>query len=187
MRTNNMTYRSAVRQLLRVFDVQDKLCGAEVGVYRGQLTEVLLGTLPHLFLTLVDPWRANTAPPRTIHGDDWLEYDQNQWDEIYADALTRIGPATNRCRIMRMMSEQAASQIEDKSLDFVYIDADHTYESVKQDIQLWQPKAKRLIFGHDYGGKNDRFGVWGVKRAVDEAFGDRVQVRSGLIWAVELT
>lgn len=186
MRTKNMTYRSAVRQLLRVFDVHDSLCGAEVGVYRGQLSEILLGSFPHLFLTLVDPWRAHIAPPRGIRGDDWLQYDQGKWDDIYADVLNRIGPTTSRCRVMRMLSDQAAMQIEDKSLDFVYIDADHTYESVRQDIQLWLPKAKRLIFGHDYGGKNDRMGVWGVKRAVDEAFGDRVQIRAGLIWAVEI-
>lgn len=181
-----MNQRSMIRLLASQFGFNGRFCGAEVGVYEGKLTTVLLTAFPHLQLTLVDPWRAGVAAPREIRGDDWLEFDQYRWDEIYKGVLDSIGPATPRCRVMRMLSEQAAMQIEDKSLDFVFIDADHTYESVKQDIELWLPKAKSIICGHDYGGKNDRMGAWGVKRAVNEAFGDRVEVCAGLVWAVHL-
>jgi hypothetical protein len=48
----------------------------------------------------------------------------------------------------------------------VYIDANHTHEEVKKDIQAWLPKIKKggIISGHDYGG-------WeGVTQAVNEAF-----------------
>lgn len=183
---DKMQHRSLVRQLIRTFGEAGPSNGAEVGVYRGQLTAVMLDAFPDLMLTLVDPWRAGVAPVRAIKGDEWLKFDQFRWDEIYKEVLHNIGPATHRCRVMRMLSEQAAAQIEDDSLDFVFIDADHSYESVKHDIELWMPKVRRLICGHDYGGKNDRVGVWGVRRAVDEAFGDQVKVRSGLIWAVEI-
>jgi predicted O-methyltransferase YrrM len=46
----------------------------------------------------------------------------------------------------------AAEQFADNSVDFVFIDADHTYESVKKDIVSWLPKVKPsgIISGHDY-------------------------------------
>lgn len=182
---SKIQHRGLVRLLHHVFGWGVKT-GAEVGVYKGELTEVMLDSFPDLRLTLVDPWRAGITQPRAVPGDGWIKFSQSEWDEIYLSALSKIGPATHRCRVMRMTSAVAASLIDDKSLDFVFIDADHVYESVKQDIELWLPKAKRLICGHDYGGRNDRWGVWGVKRAVDEMFGDRVMIRAGLIWAVEL-
>ena len=63
-------------------------------------------------------------------------------------------------------SIEAAKDIEDKSLDLVFIDADHSYESVLQDIKAWLPKVRKggILSGHDY----DYPKFWGVKKAVDE-------------------
>jgi glyoxylase-like metal-dependent hydrolase (beta-lactamase superfamily II) len=47
----------------------------------------------------------------------------------------------------------------------VFIDGDHKYESVKEDIKLWLPKTKKLICGHDYQGED-------VRRAVNEVLGE---------------
>ena len=63
------------------------------------------------------------------------------------------------------MSSEVVSQFEDESLDVVFIDLTHTYESVKEDIGLWLPKVKRggILSGHDYEDS------WpGVVKAVDE-------------------
>ncbi len=53
---------------------------------------------------------------------------------------------------IRMLSSEAAKQFEDRSLDFVFIDAEHDYNSVKNDILSWLPKIKNggYIGGHDY-------------------------------------
>ena len=58
--------------------------------------------------------------------------------------------------------------VEDRSLDLLFIDALHDYESVRDDISYWQPKVKHggIICGHDY--ENRRFP--GVKQAVHEVF-----------------
>lgn len=65
----------------------------------------------------------------------------------------------------------------DKGLEAVFIDAGHTYEEVKADIEAYLPKAKFLICGHDYFP-----GVWdGVVKAVDEKFGKPDGV-VGTIW-----
>lgn len=79
----------------------------------------------------------------------------------------------------KITSAEASQKIEDKSIDFVYIDACHTYESVREDIALWKPKIKDkgFIGGHDYAPK-----AWpGVVRAVDEAV-KKPQIFNGSHW-----
>jgi predicted O-methyltransferase YrrM len=69
-----------------------------------------------------------------------------------------------------MPSAQAAANFADASLDAVIIDADHHYESVRDDLAAWLPKAKRggIVAGDDY-----RNPTWpGVAKAVDEALGN---------------
>lgn len=69
---------------------------------------------------------------------------------------------------LKMPSEQAASLFEDGSLDFVFLDADHGYEAVRCDLEVWFPKVKRrgVLGGHDY--LNPAFPS--VRRAADEFF-----------------
>ena len=65
-------------------------------------------------------------------------------------------------------SYNISNQFQDNQYEFVYIDADHTYESVKKDLELYLPKVKNggIIGGHDYTDN------WvEVRQAVDEVFG----------------
>lgn len=73
-----------------------------------------------------------------------------------------IGQASAGC------SWEVAGSYEDASLDFCFIDADHTYESVSKDIDAWRSKVKNggILAGHDYV---ERPG-FGVTRAVNERF-----------------
>ena len=70
----------------------------------------------------------------------------------------------SRSRVINEDSLIAAAQVKDGSLDFVFIDGDHTYEACKRDIIAWLPKVKEggWITGHDYHE------FPGVKKAVDE-------------------
>jgi predicted O-methyltransferase YrrM len=71
---------------------------------------------------------------------------------------------------MRTTSEEASSHFEDESLDFVYIDGDHTYNAVTLDLEKWYPKVKKggLFYGHDYyWEKNFILPRMDVKPAVD--------------------
>ena len=67
---------------------------------------------------------------------------------------------------IRKASVDVAKDFEDRSLDVVFIDANHDYIEVKKDIEAWLPKVKfgGIISGHDYPGWD------GVVRAVNEAF-----------------
>jgi len=67
-------------------------------------------------------------------------------------AEIRLAEFKNRAVRMKAASAEAAPHIPESSLDFVFIDAIHTYEAVKQDIALWASKVRPagLIAGHDY-------------------------------------
>jgi predicted O-methyltransferase YrrM len=67
-------------------------------------------------------------------------------------------------------SWDVATRYPDESIDFVFLDASHAYESISRDIDAWRPKVKRggLLAGHDYvHWTNPEFGV---VRAVNERF-----------------
>jgi hypothetical protein len=57
-------------------------------------------------------------------------------------------------------SVEAAKQFEDGYFDFVYIDADHTYDGITADLEAWYPKVRKggMIAGHDY--HNDFYNDW---------------------------
>jgi len=82
--------------------------------------------------------------------------------EIFTENLTRAG-VREHVKDLKMSSVEASKLFKDKSLDFVFIDADHSYESVKEDITHWKPKLKPgcVLAGHDYYAP-------GVKRAVQQ-------------------
>lgn len=83
-----------------------------------------------------------------------------------------------RAHLIMDKSVEAAKMFAPESVDFVYIDANHSYTYVRDDIQTWLPKVKKggIIGGHDYDWSDAEFGdELAVKRAVDEAFGDKVQ------------
>ena len=77
-------------------------------------------------------------------------------------------------------SSAASGEFPDRFFDLIYIDANHSYESVKKDIESWLPKLKMsgIIAGHDYDDH------WpGVVKAVDEKFRNRIEL-SGRNWMV---
>jgi len=54
---------------------------------------------------------------------------------------------------IRKTSKEASTLFEDNSLDFVYIDGNHKYASVLEDINTWLPKVRKGMFlgGDDFG------------------------------------
>lgn len=67
-------------------------------------------------------------------------------------------------------SADTASQYKNGSLDFVYIDADHSYEGVKRDFEAWYKKVRKggIISGHDYAPANHKNDCDGVRQFIDE-------------------
>lgn len=145
--------------------------GVELGVFRGQFAALLLKLHPTLHLHMVDRWNTTAHQPR--HG--------RSQQLLIAEATGRTEFAAARRTILQLDSLAAARAFAPASLDFVFIDADHSYEAVIADIEAWAPKVKPggWLCGHDYADEFTRTRWYGVVRAVDE----QAAVRG---WALEL-
>lgn len=142
---------------------------AEIGVSGGRTSRHLMQACPGLCLWGVDAFR-----PRPGYEDMDHASNERQVRSIEKDYLGQY-------RAVKQESAEAAGEFPDRFFDLVFIDADHRYEGVRDDIDAWWPKVKLggVIAGHDY---NHRFP--GVDRAVDEAF-PRVGTADDHVWHVE--
>lgn len=86
----------------------------------------------------------------------------DKWDypseKIYDDFIKNINNAFvgDIINPIKTLSTEASKIYNDNSLDFVFIDADHSYSAVKNDIKYWFPKIKEkcMIVGHDVWDDN---------------------------------
>ena len=142
-----INHRNELPELLRSLKLNGE--GVEVGVAAGAYSYIIL-----------------------LNSDLKLLYSVDNWDDslIKAKAEGRLSRFGDRSKVMHTTSEEASKSFSDNSLDFVYIDADHVYKSVKQDLELWYPKVRKygILAGHDYVDRVCKYGVFGVKKAVNE-------------------
>lgn len=110
-----------------------------------------------------------------LHGIDMVGVDLGRRPERKAE-VEAIGG-----RVLWMSTAEAARHVADGWADFVFIDAAHSYQAVKGDIEAWRPKVREggWFGGHDYHSAHA-----GVIRAVDEAFGAMVEVLPFWVWTV---
>lgn len=128
--------------LAKLFATNGYRYGAEIGVADGRFSLVLCKAIPHLKLLCVDPWRAYDGNPR---GGPNAQHEAN-----YRLAQDRL--ASYDATLLRLMSVEASRAIPDGSLDFVYIDANHEYAYVRDDLAAWVPKVRSggIVSGHDF-------------------------------------
>lgn len=140
---NEKKYRSAV----------------EVGVFKGKFATHLLESCPELSLILVDAWDGTGVSK---------PYDP----EAVFSKITAIKKqyGGHRVTIVRERSPGAVlhSEVKDKHFDFIYIDADHSFDAVVNDVRAWWPKVRTggVLAGHDYNNRGSKR----VKKAVDSIF-----------------
>ncbi|MCG3171684.1 MAG: hypothetical protein CALGDGBN_03325 [Pseudomonadales bacterium] len=148
--------------------------GAEVGVHLGDFSALLLQETAPARLHLVDPWEFRTDAE---HSASWYgergANGQQEMDRRHAHVQQRFTHqiAAGTVEVHRGSSGQVLPGFADDSLDWIYIDGDHAYDAVKQDLDLAWLKVRPggLIAGDDYA-----IGKWwgdGVVRAVNEFIG----------------
>ena len=103
-----------------------------------------------------------------IKPDEW--HTQDGLFNVMNRMLKNTMFAADRRILIVTDSVDASKIVQDESLDFVFIDAAHDYKSVVLDIKCWFPKVRKggLVSGHDYGGRRNKLGYFGVNKAVDE-------------------
>lgn len=119
--------------------------GAEIGVYKGEYTKKFLDAGIKMYA--VDPWKA-------FNGQGRSQNRQDRQDFLYGHTCRYLNSyvKSGLCSIIREASMNALRFFRDKSLDFVYIDGDHSFGAVASDIYYWSQKVKDggIVAGHDY-------------------------------------
>ena len=123
--------------------------GAEIGVNKGQFSHHMLITIPELNLLSIDSW------PEIGYRRDTKKH-----REFAIQTLSKYP----KCKIIEQTSMRAACDVPENSLDFVYIDGDHSFDAVMCDLVEWSKRVRPggIVSGHDYLKK-----YRGLRRAVD--------------------
>lgn len=116
--------------------------GAEIGVYKAGFTEKFCKVGLKMFA--IDPWKAYDGGGRNMKM-------KKRQDFLYGHAQRTLAPYRD-CTIIRATSMDALSHFKDGSLDFVYIDGDHSFRYIAEDLVEWSKKVRSggAVCGHDY-------------------------------------
>ena len=167
--------------------LQDGMIMVELGSWKGQSAALIATELKNnnkkgVRFFCVDTW-AGTSDSE--HGEDkWIKE-----GKLYNKFKDNLKEVSDYYIPLRMTTGEASLHFPDQSIDIVYVDADHSYDGVTKDLELWTPKVKPggIMSGHDYdiGGS-----AWQeCRRAVDDfwgKFGKEVEAVGGLAWVVQL-
>jgi len=145
----------------------------EVGVAYGYHAEFILENLPQIEYFGVDPYKANYDPLDPFSGDVKKLFqdlsDQKSFDRLFDAINFKLNKLSETSKLIRKSSVEASREFADGSIDLIYIDGDHTYDSVINDLNAWWDKVNQehgIISGDDLNWK-------GVKEACDDFFGKR--------------
>jgi predicted O-methyltransferase YrrM len=148
----------------------------EIGAFLGKSTSFMAVELfnsgKRVKFDVIDTWQGSPEHVETFKD---LGYEPEDKNILYKEFLRNMAPVKHIINPLRTDSVTGGKLYPDESLDFVFIDAGHEYEDVKNDLLTWCPKVKKggIIAGHDYFFPSDPehgHKYPGVKKAVDEFF-----------------
>lgn len=139
----------------------------EIGIFKGKsaafMAVEILNSGKQIKFDCVDTWYGS---PEHFSGESCEDKDVVD-GKLYQKFLENMTPVKGLYTPVRTTSLLASRLYQDQTLDFVFIDAEHTYAAVKEDIAAWLPKIKRggMIGGHDW--------VWPeVRNAIEDSLVD---------------
>jgi len=129
--------------------------GVEVGTLKGWYANWMCHVIKGVKLFLVDPYIAYDE-----YSEGRTQKDLDSFEDMAKTRLARFD-----VEFIKKTSMEAVRNFNDESLDFVFIDANHDYKWVKEDIEAWSKKVKKggIVSGHDYSTFHAE-----VRKAVDE-------------------
>ena len=159
------TYQNLYKEM--VFKFKDKSHFVEIGSWRGRSSSFMAVEIINsgydINFDCIDTWEGSF---------EHKNYDIIVNSKLFDDFLKNIEPVNHIINPIKMKSVDASKLYKDNSLDFVFIDASHSYPDVIADIINWLPKVKMggILGGHDYLSNENTKCCVGVNRAVDEIF-----------------
>ena len=154
----NETYSKAVQKF------NDGAIFVEIGAWLGSSTvcmaENIMNSGKDIKFYTIDPFDGK--------GESYENYEVLKNDKVYETYLNNIEPVKEYINTLRGLSYEFVDMFDNKSIDFVFIDGDHSYEGILRDLREWFPKIKDegLFAGHDYNNE--------LKVAVDTFFADKI-------------
>ena len=151
----------------------------EIGSWKGKssayMVVEIINSGKNIEFTCVDTWEGS------IEHQDFPEL-----KDLYKIFKSNMNPLEKHYTDIKMSSLEAVKFFPDKSLDFVFIDASHEYNDVKNDILAWKPKVKigGILSGHDYW--TDEHSWLDVRKAVNEILKD-IEITNEGCWIHEIT
>jgi len=131
--------------LIKLFSELEYKKGAEVGVAEGDFSEYICKTINDGHLYSIDSWGSelNEDPRGKLIG-------LNLAKSRYKEAKEKL--SKYNCSIIKDISMSAVLAITKESLDYVYIDGNHTFDFIMQDLIEWGKRVRSngIISGHDY-------------------------------------
>lgn len=157
----------------------------EIGAWKGRSSAFLvvecINSGKNIKIDIIDNWTGGSDAADDYAKDpDMIRFNQN----IFEFFKQNLSPVKDKFTPIQTLSHEGAKLYSDNSLDFVFIDANHTYEFVKNDLAAWLPKVKKggIIAGHDYNPVS-----WpGVIKAVHEFFPKEKITIMGGSWLMKL-
>jgi hypothetical protein len=155
---NDHNWSDSYPHLSKLINDHDLKIGVELGVAAGRHSEYILRNTKIEKLWSIDRWQ------HVVGYDDPMNLPQKDHDELYEYVCKKLSFFGERCTVLRSDTTTASNLFQDQTLDFVYVDADHSYEGCKRDLLAWIPKIKfgGFITGHDLNWPT-------VYRAISEA------------------
>ena len=153
-----MIYFQSRNEFILSLEKNLKIC--EVGVFKGQFSKFIFESINPSELHLIDLFEG------VCHSGD-KDGENIEYINLclsYENLLIKY--RNENVKIHKGYSKNILNNFEDNYFDMIYIDADHSYESVRKDLDLSFKKTKLggIISGHDYIKEN----FSGVYRAVNE-------------------
>ncbi len=123
--------------------------------------------VPNSILNTIDAWDSMGK---------WTKWNHKQNEREVRHKTKKFG---DRCKLIKGKTTEVADQIEDATLDFVFIDADHSEQGVSRDIETYKTKVKPggYVMGHDFDWQSVRAGI--------KQHFDTVNTMSNGIWYVQ--
>jgi len=153
----------------------------EIGVNKGETAQQLHALFPEARLYLIDPWALSVE--YSLSGTP-ISRKGKHYESAYRHVCALFA-SDPRVTLLRMTALEALAHVPN-NLDLVFIDANHEYFRVRENILSWLPKVRLggLLAGHDYDPTIPIFS--GVKRAVDELFGKYFILGKDRVWAHQI-
>lgn len=165
---------------------------AEIGIWKSVTVDLILtNNFSIEEYWGIDPWKIY----QNIYRDKDITRKNGKTirDREYLDKLERyyeyscsLAKKYDAYHVLRMTSLEASKKFSNRYFDLVFIDADHAYDRVKEDIDVWLPLVRKggKLMGHDYNGHRS----YGVREAVHEKFGKRnIKIyNGGHVWEYDV-